>query len=162
MWVKKLSIVYGYRPFVAIVWLALLWMLGFILFGIGYQARVISPSQKDAYSAFQAHGFVPGYYQPFCAAAYSIDTSLPIISFGQKEAWAPVPKAYSLSEAKSHTEDHGAAYRILCEANPLNRFVNSPLASATFLRVYRWCHIALGWFLSMMFIAGVSGLVRRI
>jgi hypothetical protein len=39
-------------------------------------------------------------------------------------------------------------------------WVGAP-ALATALAVYRWFHIALGWFLATMLVAGISGLVGR-
>jgi hypothetical protein len=34
-------------------------------------------------------------------------------------------------------------------------------ALAITLPVYRWVHIALGWLLASLFVAGVTGLVKR-
>ena len=37
----------------------------------------------------------------------------------------------------------------------------TPFYLGAYLRWYLWAHILLGWFFTSMFIAGVTGLVRR-
>jgi len=39
--------------------------------------------------------------------------------------------------------------------------MQTPLWLGRVLRWYLWLHILLGWFFSSMFIAGITGLVRR-
>ena len=116
------------------------------------------PSERFAYVGF-ARGALPGQYAPFCALVYSIDTSLPIIGFGQKDRWYPrlmekVPPPPGGSEGVSG---------FLCKANFTRRLEpNSVWVSrvtlAKSLEVYRWFHLAFGWFLATMLLAGISGL----
>jgi hypothetical protein len=89
-WVLRLTIGYGYRPWLALCWGVGIVMLGFFLFGHGYYEGAITPSDKDAFSTFEVHhpklhhGYPPPYYPRFSPLVYSLDTFLPIISFGQK------------------------------------------------------------------------------
>ena len=78
----------GHQPLRAGLRLLILWLVGFLAFGLGYQMQVMAPSERFAYDGF-AQGALPGHYEPFCALVYSIDTSLPIIGFGQKDRWHP-------------------------------------------------------------------------
>jgi hypothetical protein len=164
-WVLWKIIRNGHQPLRAFVWLLVFWVAGFLLFGWGYQAQAMLPSDRFAYDDL-AHGKpLPGQYDPFCALVYAIDTSLPIISFGQRERWhpraAPTPDA-----AIAQPETHEWAYRFFCEASftrhldPRGHWI-APATLATVLEVYRWIHLAAGWFLATMLLAGISGLVGR-
>src|SRR6266849_2339871 len=96
-WVLWATIGYGYRPWLALCWGIGIVMFGFLLFGLGYYEGAITPSDKDAYCTFAAHdtnlhhGNPPPYYPRFSPLVYSLDTFLPIISFGQKDHWMPNP-----------------------------------------------------------------------
>ena len=87
-WILWITIRNGHQPLRAGLWLLILWLGGFLAFGVGYQMQVMVPSERFAYEGF-THGALPEYYAPFCAIVYSIDTSLPIIGFGQKDRWHP-------------------------------------------------------------------------
>jgi hypothetical protein len=102
---------------------------------------------------------LPGQYDPFCALVYAVDAGLPIISFGQRDRWHPgVPAARPATG--------GGVYGTICNASftrhwdPHRVWVDAP-ALVTWLTMYRWFHIALGWFLATMLLAGISGLVGR-
>src|ERR1700758_3884942 len=103
------------------------------------------PLDKDAYANF-AKGEVPGQYDLFCAPMYAIDTSLPIISFGQRERWHPRAAPVAAVQPPK-----GGIYGTLCEASFTRHwdFV-APETLAVFVSVYRWVHIALGWLLAAM------------
>jgi hypothetical protein len=94
----------GYQPLRAGLWLGLLWVIGFIAFGTGYQADVMVPSEGSAYQEFAASGRILGQYDPFCALAYSVDLSLPIISFGQKDHWHPIGPVVTTSGAQQASQ----------------------------------------------------------
>ena len=157
MWI---TIRNGYQPQRAGYGLLVLWLVGFLAFGLGYQMQVMAPSERFAYDGF-AQGALPGYYEPFCALVYSIDTSLPIIGFGQKDRWHP-----RLMETPPPLGGNDGVSGPLCKADFTRRLdPNSVWVSratlATSLEVYRWFHLAFGWFLATMLLAGISGLVGR-
>jgi len=78
-------------------------------------------------------------YPAFNAVVYSIDVFLPIIDLHQQRYWLP-----------NANRGHEVPLLICkCKAGAL-------------LRWYFWAHIILGWVLSSLWIASVTGLVRRL
>jgi len=130
-WVLRLTIGYGIYPLRAFVWLALLWALGWGLFRHGYSVRGVAPTDKDAYYFFRAQGHPPDHYPRFTASIYSLENSLPFVNLGQKDNWRPDP-------------------------NP-----RASLRLAAFLRGFHRLQILLGWLLATLFVAGVTGVVRK-
>jgi hypothetical protein len=70
--VQDWTVAYGYRPGLAALWMAVLWMAGFALF-----AQHEPPPLK------------PGEAPQWNPALYTLDLLLPVITFGQDQAWAP-------------------------------------------------------------------------
>jgi hypothetical protein len=166
-WILGRSIGYGYAPFRALRCLIYLWLFGFVVFGYGYQMRVMVPSERSAYEGF-VEGALPSSYTQFCALVYSIDTSLPIIGFGQKDRWNPGLAATRLINEQPY-EPRGLMDRFssfVCEADFADRFGSNQAwtARSTFasvLEFYRLLHLVCGWFLATMLVAGLTGLVGR-
>lgn len=158
-WILWITIRNGHQPLRAGLWLLILWLVGFPAFGLGYQMQVMVPSERFAYDGF-AQGALPGQYEPFCALVYSIDTSLPIIGFGQKDRWHP-----RLMEKPPPRGSNDGVSGLLCKAGFTRRLDPNVWVSratlATSLEVYRWFHLAFGWFFATMLLAGISGLVGR-
>jgi hypothetical protein len=105
--------------------------MGWWFFRQGYFAGAIVPTDRDAYYCFRAHGRPPDHYQRFTASIYSLENSVPLFNLGQKDLWSADP---------------------------------SPRGSgrwADFLRGFRWCQIVFGWLFSTLFVAGVTGVVRK-
>ena len=137
----------------------ILWILGFILFGAAYEAGAMVPSEKEAFREFMKDGAVPASYEPFCAPIYAIDTSLPIISFGQRDKWHPVGAGKDIKVPEHGIEKTFDA--VVCQASFTRGWAErTPLLIACF-KWLRWIYLATGWFLTTMFVAGVSGLVGR-
>jgi sRNA-binding regulator protein Hfq len=130
-WVLKWTIGYGFYPWRALGWLVALTIVGWGLFRLGYFSGAIAPTDKDAYCFFQAQGRPPDYYQRFTASVYSLENSLPFVNLSQKDHWTPDP-------------------------NPrVSRWMPS------LLRWFRWVQVLLGWLLATLFVAGVTGVVRK-
>jgi hypothetical protein len=164
--VLKVTIVYGYRPMFALVWILALMAFGFVVFGMGYRAGLMVPSDKDAYARFAETGRPPSSYEPFCAVAYSFNTFVPLIDLGQKGFWRPSPIRTRRPEYSSDT----SITRLLCDAAfldfPLRHmrlYMKSSLLSLcpALLSIYRWLHMIFGWFFTTMFVAGITGLIRH-
>jgi hypothetical protein len=130
-WVLKWTIGYGFYPWRALGWLVLLTVVGWGLFRHGYLSGAMAPTDKDAYCFFRDQGWPPDYYQRFTASVYSLENSLPFVSLGQKDHWTPDP-------------------------NPRG---SRPMPG--FLRWFRWGQVLLGWLLATLFVAGVTGVVRK-
>jgi hypothetical protein len=129
--VLKWTIGYGFHPGWAVWGLLLLAALGWGLFRHGYFAGAMAPTDKDAYSFFRTEGRPPDYYQRFTASVYSLENSLPLVNLGQKDQWTPDP-------------------------NP-----RGSRRMPSLLRLFRWGQVLLGWLLATLFVAGVTGVVRK-
>jgi hypothetical protein len=157
----------GYCPLCALGWLVLWWSVGFLAFGLGYQAHVLMPLDKGALDYFTANGDVPASYEPFCAFSYAVDSALPIVSLGQRDKWhVAFPETAIPEQRPIRLMPRNSLYTFLCQANFFQGWVKaapSPSAEilATYLTVFRWFFVPIGWFLTTMMVAGVAGLVAR-
>jgi hypothetical protein len=167
-WLLWATIRNGYQPIRAGLLLIILWILGYTAFGIGYNLHLMVPTDKDANTAFLGTGKVLSNYEPFCAVTYAIDTSLPIINFGQREKWHPAAAAQSTGTLAPDLGDP------VCDASVMARLFHQITRRwfhwtdagevdfvSTWLPRVRWVYVAIGWFLTTMFVAGISGLVGR-
>jgi hypothetical protein len=88
---------------------------------------------------------IPSHYERFQPAIYSLETSFQLIKLGQADRWQPDPRP--------RPGDSGAQGSVL-------RFTR-PVTSTSFLRVWRWFQIILGWFFSLVVVGGLAGIVRK-
>jgi len=132
---------YGYRPLRAVWWILLFVIAGGMLFRRGYMARIITPTEADAYEVFVRTGEPPPHYPPFNSFVYSLENFLPVVELHQGEYWRPNPR---------HT--------------PLRGDRSAKLGDAFFprmLRWYLWVHILAGWTITPLLFAGLAGLLRN-
>jgi len=134
---------YGYYPARTFWWLAAVILIGFGLYGFGYHCAVVTPTDKAAYSLFKKHGEIPDQYERFHAFIYSVENSLPFVKFGQVDEWRADPRPQNL----------------ICHV-PLGHFAVW-ISFAGLLRWYRWLQVLSGWILGTLFIAGVTGIIRK-
>lgn len=133
---------YGYRPWKAFWFFMLFILLGFFLFNIGYSSDLMTATSESAYLKnidSSVTRTVKKIYPKFNSLVYSIDTFVPFVNFHQKNYW--LPDANRGSELFNY------------------RFIS--LTSGELLRIYLWIHISFGWLLVSLFVAGLSGLVRK-
>jgi hypothetical protein len=144
-WNRMLDVTigYGYRPLRALWWMAGFVVVGTVLFGLGYLARIVTPTDAAAYQAFVESGTAPPHYPPFNAFVYSLENFLPVVALHQGEYWRPNP----LHSTKGHASSRGNGSAV-------------GIGAGTLLRWYLWFHILAGWTLTPLFFAGLSGLVR--
>jgi hypothetical protein len=142
--ILRLTIGFGYYPGRSLLWLLGLAVLSTILTWGGYAAGSIAPADKEAYGTFRESNQVPLHYERFHASVYALENSFPLVKLGQVERWQPEPNPQWKCRSPKHFS------RLLC-------WVLSP----TVLRWFRWGQICLGWFFTTMFVAGVTGIVRK-
>jgi hypothetical protein len=87
-WFLYFAVGYGYRAWLAFVWLSLLIVVGSCVFSRAYSANVLVPSEQAAYMEYENSKMVklsPPYprFQPLL---YSLDVILPF-DLGQKSHW---------------------------------------------------------------------------
>ncbi|MGH7932409.1 MAG: hypothetical protein ACREQN_04485 [Candidatus Binataceae bacterium] len=139
-----MTIGYGYRPL-----RALWWVLGFVLTGAalfrwGYGARLITPTEQDAYARFVETGTPPPHYPPFSSLVYSLENFLPVVDLHQGSYWRPNP--------------HHVAAR---KRRVPSRQAEPGTIPARLLRWYLWLHILAGWTITPLLFAGLAGLLRE-
>ncbi|WP_455175147.1 hypothetical protein [Azospirillum largimobile] len=121
----EVSCGHGYRPWLALIWMAVLITLGGALFD--YTRNHFTPMRNNVTAGENA-------FNPWL---YSADTFIPIINLQQKDRWTPITE---LSNA--------------CESDERRYW-------ALIAWVYRPFHTIFGWFFATLFVAGVSGLIRK-
>jgi len=150
------TIGYGLCSRRALGWLVSLTLLGTLLFGLGHLGGSMAPTEREAYACFEKQGWPPRHYQQFNPLVYSLENSVPLLRLGQDSAWAPDPGP--------REQEHPGAVNF-APFKWLGRVAASwhltRLAPPWFLRFFRWCQITLGWMLATLFVAGVTGVVRR-
>ena len=140
----RLTIGFGYYPGRSLLWLLGLTVLSTILTWGGYAVGSIAPADKEAYGPFKHDSTLPPHYERFYPPVYALEHSFPLVKLGQAERWQPDPNPLWQCSSPKHFA------RRLC-------WVLSPEA----LREFRWGQICFGWFFTTMFVAGVTGVVRK-
>jgi hypothetical protein len=130
-WLKS-TIGYGYKLGRSIYWLFALVVIGWLVSYQGYRGGGIAPADKDAYSFAQLHGYIPNSYPRFSATLFTLQQSIPVIGLGMSGGW---------------TAD-------VSPQNPAHPYF------AKSVRIFLSVERALGWLLSLFFVAGITGLVK--
>jgi hypothetical protein len=154
---------YGYESHRALYWAVFFIMLGWLLFAAGYRAGLVIPVKDDAYKIYATIGQVALAYPVFSPGIYALDTFLPIVTFGQKDAWGP----------DTTCQAHEMTYGPLPPLRPLGidrldaaitrgaDALGAMMTAHCYLHWYRWFLIATGWLLTTLAVAGFTGLVRK-
>jgi sRNA-binding regulator protein Hfq len=87
-WALYHTVRYGYEPWRAFMWMAILLLLGTLAFASSAYLNVMVPSDKDAYESYEKRrkSSLPPFYPRFHAFLYSLDVILPF-DLGQKSHW---------------------------------------------------------------------------
>lgn len=137
--ILRWTIGYGQKSHWAFRWLWGLALVGATVSGLAYLDGAVVPSNKEAYEVFVQQRQLPAHYPRFNAFIYSIEHSFPLVNLGVKDHWEPNPGRNELA-----LDDSG-------------RFC---FDVATFLRVWNWVQIPVGWGLATLFVAGLTGIVK--
>lgn len=144
---------FGYRPRYALYWSLGFFLLGWLTFAKAYDLGYMAPRDGSivAYLAANPGKSVPPRYTEFNSFLYAADTFLPIIEMGQDLAWEPstvrAPDAAPLPTDRS--PDSVTARN---------------LAHDFSIGVHRWIYWIeeiVGWVLVSLFIAGMSGVIKK-
>jgi len=137
-WLLGLLTGYGYHTWRPLLVGLLLVGIGWGLFHGGARAGVIMRVERDQFVPVdEAVSLVQPHFHPLL---YSFDIFLPIINFGHADLWAP-------NEAIK-----GPLLNVGGRVIPISGLV---------LCCYKWALIVLGWVLTTLFIAGLTGIIRR-
>jgi len=128
----KHTIGYGYQLWRAAVLMILLITIGTGISAVAYRTKLVAPTDKDANVLFTTDYRVPMQYPRFSSTIFSIEHSVPGLNLGVSESWSADTTAYW----------------------PRHRWVGPVV------RVWFWLQTMLGWFLSIFFLAGISGIIK--
>jgi len=131
---------YGYRPWRAF-WIGLtVIMLGWIVFGYGFRADIMTATQDRAYVGGSSGRTrrIAQDYPKFDPLLYSVDMFVPVVTLHQASYWLP--------DANRGDE--------------LFRTSRFALLTGSLLRYYLMLHIVMGWILTTLLIIGLTGLIR--
>ncbi|MGO9604146.1 MAG: hypothetical protein ACLQAT_12230 [Candidatus Binataceae bacterium] len=95
-------------------------------------------------------------YQPFNGFIYSLETFLPLVNLQFAKHWLPAAKLSPQPSVDLLEHLRHWPFRWL---PPWHHDFGPKFGKH--LRWYFWLHILAGWFLTTMFVAGVTGLVRK-
>ncbi len=129
----KTTIGYGHQPLLAILWSALVVLLGWQVVSVGAHAGVMAPTWPENRPAEARKP-----YEKLSPLLYSLDVFVPFVNLHQEHYWWP-------------DADADGQYAILGRKIRI---------SGRMLRRYLWLQIIAGWLLSAIFVAGVTGLIR--
>jgi hypothetical protein len=153
---------YGHRPWAALKYLTALYVLGVAIFWTGWYAGAIQPAPMDVLvqqhietahpSVYggdaEGHQLPAEAYPEFNPFVYSADTFLPFIDLHQEAYWLP---------RRQPTPQRPSGRASLLR---FSYWVLDALA-ANWCRLYLWLHIATGWVLVTITVAGLTGLVKN-
>ncbi len=135
-WLLRLTVGYGYVPLRALWYIVFFVILGTFMFGWGSAAGVITRVEKK---------YGPEQAEPFNPFIYSVETFLPGVDLRMAKYWMPNPWQQPIALAWPFSES----------------LAPTPHYLGAYLRWYLWVHILCGWFFILIFVAGITGLVRR-
>jgi hypothetical protein len=143
---KQFTIGYGYYSWWALLWLAGICLLGAMNFHFGN--AYMAPTDRAAYNVTETPpgGPLPGNYVVFNPFLYSVENTLPIIKLGQTDHWEPLP--HPLPPLPKTVAD--VLHWLYVELSPPG-----------ILGVLRVFQIAVGWFLTTIGVAGLTGIIRK-
>jgi hypothetical protein len=151
------TIGHGYKPHYAFLLMIFFISLGTLFFDLGYRNHLITRSNA-AKRDVEAKTNSPKF-QPFI---YSLDCFLPIIDLKEKNAWLPnADGGHEVIKTRIVLRDGWLS-------NGTNRYEMTirPIwlreRWGGLLRAYLCVHTLLGWALTTLWVAGFTGLVRRL
>jgi hypothetical protein len=175
-WPFKLIAGYGYDPLRALWEILGLSAFGWIIYRRSYLAGGVTPTEKDAYAEFKKSGRPPDHHTKFSPLIYSLENSLPLVKLEQADKWEPDPSPEKPPAVVPTLDNAAHGPRWLKWLQSTLRFLGfqSPEdpscprsrasrigTSSKFVRVFLWAQILLGWLLATLFLAGISGIIKK-
>lgn len=134
------TIGYGYRPLWTLRYMLGFVVLGSVLFGVGFETHLITPTKQVAYTRNGAsrNDQSLGDHLKFNAVVYSIDQFVPLVNLQEASYWLP-------------------------NGNRGNKLLDLKwfkLRTGGLLCGYMYIHIFFGWLLTTLLVVGLTGLLR--
>ena len=145
---------YGYEPIRVFGYLTALTGLGWVIYRRAHLAKRITPTEKDAYDDYKTLKGLPPHYTKFSPLIYSLENTFPLVNLGQASKWQPDPLA-----AKKKVNNDSPPLIVGLLNRLRSRFDEG--TGFSFLRMFLWLQILLGWILATFFVAGLAGLIHK-
>jgi len=158
------TIGHGYRPNFAVLWALVFVLPGALVFSVAAEKGWMAP-QRDTVLASVDYWErddcrLPQSYRRLKPALYTLDLFVPIIDSMHTSDWGPSPVARACAEQPLRTPNwlqrQLSAAMDQAYAGGLRR-----LFEQGFLEFARWMLVVSGWILVPLFLAGVTGIVKR-
>jgi hypothetical protein len=157
---------FGYNPLKSSVVAFLIIIFGSFIFNFQNINSVILPTKLKDISNVSSLIFIhESEYPKFDPLIYSIDSFLPVINLHQVEYWLPSSNKQRKLFPESKVEKILSEYPFFDGYITLLSFAQNNFlifAKFIFLNYYFSLHSLLGWLFTLVWIAGFSGLVRRL
>ena len=151
-------VAYGHRPLLAFLYLAAIWIAGATFFDRAYRDDQFKPNNAFVLRSAEWAACQEDYQQPFNEQPAPRNTPE---TRSQLDCFASQPEAQSYPRFVAGVYSLDTLLPVV--AMEMQEFW-IPDASAgmggRLARIYLWLHIAMGWALSLLAVAGFSGLVR--
>lgn len=159
-----ITIGHGYRPNLALVWALLFVLPGVFVFKAAAEEGWMAPQSQQVLASNEywdrSDCRVPASYRRLNSISYTLDMFVPIIDTLYNGDWAPAPFARAC--AKQEPDNPNVLQRnISAVVDAAYENGLRDLFERGFLELARWLLVVSGWILVPLFLAGVTGVVKR-
>lgn len=159
-----ITIGHGYRSNLAIAWALLIVVPCIFIFSVAAETGWMAP-QNSSVQASQDYWDrddcrLPVSYRELNPAFYTVDMFVPIIDNMNNDDWGPAPAARAC--ARRAPENPSALQQTLSAGmNTAYAGGLRNLFERGLLEIARWLLVVTGWILVPLFLAGITGIVKR-
>ena len=150
---RGITVGYGYRPEFALYWSLGIILASWLTFSTARNFGYMTPREAAVitYMAKQPGASLPPRTTEFNAFIYALDVYLPVIELGQDSTWKPSdhPALYALPPRNDGTIIYGLSEMAVWSFR------------SGFHRFVYWTRQILGWLFVSLYIAGMSGIMKK-
>ncbi len=158
----RFSVLYGYSPWRPLAWSVAFVLFGWLVFDAADHFSYIAPLDSNVMVSgnWEKQHRLPAMYPPFNSFVYALDVYLPISGLGEKDKWYPVNAPVAFGGAAGHPVETTLSKVGLYRDAAVNQWIAARLKQG-WHRGIMWFEMLLGWVFSAVFIAGITGIVKR-
>jgi hypothetical protein len=150
---RRVTVGYGYRPSYAMYWSIAFLLVGWITFATAGDFGYMVPRNGNviAYMADPKHPWLPPHYTKFNSVIYAFDAYLPVIELGQDSAWEPSDVPMPGAQPPNN------------DGSTVHWFAEGAVTAFSWgvHRVIYWLEEVFGWIFVSLYIAGMSGIMKK-
>lgn len=147
---------YGRQPLLAVIWLIAVLLLGVGVFGTAAARDAIKPNNVVVLRSAEWVGCDPGY----TATAAGPPKRFAAVHVSQLDCYETQPEARSYPRFNAIVYSADTLLPVISLEMQNHWIPDSNHRIGAAARVYLWFHIAVGWALSLLAVAGFSGLIK--